>query len=220
MRLFATRDGGETWREIDPALLPAPAGGEAAFAASGTCVAAGPDGSWAVATGGRVARLLRSEDRGRSWSALLLPVAQGSESAGAFSVAFRDARHAVVVGGDYRHPSRRDGTAAYSGDGGRTWTEAAAGPAGYRSCVAWLPGPVPACIAVGEGGTSVSSDGGRTWRELSADGFHAVACAPDGSVFATGAGGRIARLRAGGDRVGAEGAGREGGGMTRTGARR
>ena len=53
------------------------------------------------------ARVLRSSDGGRTWSAAATPLAAGPSS-GIFSIAFRDAEHGIVVGGDYRKESEAD----------------------------------------------------------------------------------------------------------------
>lgn len=186
---LVTHDSGATWR--DASALPPPAAGEAGFAASGTNLCARGDAVW-VATGGGAARCLRSSDRGASFTAARLPLAQGSASQGAFSIAFRDERHGVVVGGDYREPDASAGTAAWSDDGGASWHPADA--LGYRSCVAWLGDGSDRLVAVGERGASWSPDRGATWRALPGPGFHAVAVGADGSVWAAGSDGRVARL--------------------------
>ena len=43
-------------------------------------------------------------------------------------------------------------------------------------------------------GTSVSADGGRTWTQISETGYHALDCTRDGSCWAAGGKGRVARL--------------------------
>ena len=85
------------------------------------------------------ARVLRSSDGGRSWSVHQTPLATG-EATGIFSIAFRDDRHGVVVGGNYQRESEAVDNAATTSDGGVTWTRVAApGLSGFRSAVAWLP---------------------------------------------------------------------------------
>jgi hypothetical protein len=104
----------------------------------------------------------------------------------------------AAVGGDYTKEGAREGNAALTFDGGRTWlaVEGADRPGGYRSCVARVPlthGPV--LIAVGPSGSDFSQDGGRKWKTLGAEGFHAVSVAPNGdAAWAVGEGGRIARF--------------------------
>ncbi len=196
-QVWTSDDAGQTWRALPAADLPAPQAGEAAFAASGTCVAVsrgdGSARSW-IATGGAArARVLIGERHGASWRAVDVPLRCGAPSRGGFgfAVAPGDERRVVLVGGDYTVPGQCDGTAAWSDDGGATWRAAAGGAGGYRSAAVWLEGLT--VLAVGPTGTSCSDDGGRSWRGCSDVGFHAIARSHDGSVFACGSDGRVAR---------------------------
>ncbi|MBX3463497.1 MAG: hypothetical protein KF830_10015 [Planctomycetes bacterium] len=190
--VWRSADAGRTWRHVDPAALPAATVGEACFAASGACAAVGDDAAapaWVV-TGGSVARCLWLPADGAP-RAVALPMAQGAATRGAFALAVRGQR-LVVVGGDYADPQAVDGTAACSADGGATW-QSAPGAGGYRSAVCWLDGE--RVLATGPNGTCLSTDGGRRWQPVSAIGFHSLARAADGSVWACGAAGRIARFQ-------------------------
>ena len=98
-----TADGGRTWTPVPADRLPPALPGEGAFAASGTNVTmAGRDHLWIGTT---AARVLRSSDGGRSWSVHQTPLATG-EATGIFSIAFRDDRTGVVVGGNYQREER------------------------------------------------------------------------------------------------------------------
>jgi photosystem II stability/assembly factor-like uncharacterized protein len=190
--IVTTADGGRSWtpvpRDRSPAALP----GEAAFAASGTAVAVHGTGSaWIVTGGGAVSRVLRTVDRGRTWAIDTLPIPAGNSSSGAFGVAFRDAAHGVVVGGDYRQ-EQVGGAAARTADGGRTWTPAASfRPAGVREGAAYVPG-TGTLVAVGPAGTLWSRDDGASWMAADTVGFHAVSFAGPRAGWAVGAGGRVA----------------------------
>jgi photosystem II stability/assembly factor-like uncharacterized protein len=188
-----TSDGGRTWTAVPPDRLPAALDGEGAFAASGTNVAmVGRDRIWVGTTKGRV---LRSIDGGRTWSVHATPIATG-DATGIFSIAFRDAAHGVVVGGNYQREGDAVDNFAISTDGGVTWTRPPGrGLGGFRSAVAWLPGRPARLLAVGPTGSDWSDDGGHTWRPAGGDGYDAFSAAPAGTVgWATGAGGRIARV--------------------------
>lgn len=193
--LLETIDGGATWRDVPTPALPAPAEGEAAFAASGTCLSVGP-AAFSLVTGGGPCRFFAFE-AGAGASSVDLPLRSGAASCGAFSVAWRGAR-GVCVGGDYRAPALTAGSAAVTSDGGRTWSPADAG--GYRSGVVWVSDRD--VLAVGSHGASWSEDGGATYEAFGSEAFHSVARAPDGAVWACGAGGRVARLTARGAEVG------------------
>src|SRR6478752_933280 len=117
-RLIRTRDGGRSWSLVDPAGMPAAESGEFGFAASGTCLTAGPGHQAWLATGGvDPARVFSSHDGGSTWSVTGTPVA-GAEAGGIFSVRFRDARRGVVVGGDFTDPTGASDNAAWTTDGG------------------------------------------------------------------------------------------------------
>jgi photosystem II stability/assembly factor-like uncharacterized protein len=137
--LLLTEDG-QNWRGIPTAKLPAAKEGEGAFAASNTCLAIVPGGLDAnlwFATGGKTARMFHSGDRGQSWEVVDTPMVHGPDSAGIFSIAFRDAMHGVIAGGDYKHPNDDGPNLAFTDDGGKTWTLSPLHPLAYFSAVAY-----------------------------------------------------------------------------------
>lgn len=196
MFLLLTEDGGRTWWRPEVGRLPAFEPGEYGFAASGTNIATfGPDGL-AIASGGSVARVFLSRDRGRTWAVVATPITAGTPSSGIFSIAFRSPADALLVGGDYQEDGRSGGNIARSGDGGRSWTLASEPHGvGYRSGVAWRDDTLrPMWVAVGTSGSSYSVDEGRQWVTFGTAPFNAVAFAgPVG--WAVGPEGRVARLR-------------------------
>ena len=191
-----TSDGGLTWQPTAPAPTPLP--GEAAFAASGTCVKVLSGGDVLIATGGgEVARVLRNTERGTRWQTHTTPLRSGTASRGAFSLATHN-RRAIAVGGDYQAPDDPFANVALSDDGGQTWRAARGHPPnGYRSAVAFVPrtdGRTVVCT--GPSGTDISHDHGETWQPLEGLGYHALSFAPDGTGYAVGAGGRIGKVTA------------------------
>ncbi len=159
--LLITNDG-QTWTQIPLAQLPPAEEGEGAFAASNTCLAIltdreGHDFSRAVsapgktgalapegndaniwfATGGRVARVFHSPDRGQTWQVFDTPILHGPDSAGIFSIAFRDPTHGVIAGGDYKHPDQDGPDLAFTNDGGKTWNLSKIYPQAYFSAAAY-----------------------------------------------------------------------------------
>ena len=133
-------DDGQNWRPIPSAQLPDATEGEGAFAASNTCIAILPGGAdsniW-FATGGKVSRVFHSADRGQSWQVVDTPMVHGPESAGIFSIAFRDPMHGVIAGGDYKRPKDDGPNLAFTDDGGKTWTLSTLHPLAYFSAVAY-----------------------------------------------------------------------------------
>jgi photosystem II stability/assembly factor-like uncharacterized protein len=193
--IIATENGGATWTAIDPSTLPAALPNEGAFAASGTNVTVfGADHVW-IATGAAAkARVLRSADRGKTWQIAETPLA-AAPSAGIYSIAFRDALHGVIVGGDYTKERDAVDNVAVTADGGATWTLVKPGVRGLRSVVAHVPGSASSFLAVGPSGAEVSHDDGKTWLPIEGPGFHTFSFAPGiRTGWAAGSGGRVARL--------------------------
>src|SRR5262245_6842044 len=111
-QLIGTDDGGANWKPLPREHLPPALPKEGAFAASGTClVTHGENDVWFCTGGAKTARVFHSKDRGRSWSVSDTPITAGADSAGIFSLAFRDRNHAMAVGGDYRKPKDVGATA-------------------------------------------------------------------------------------------------------------
>jgi len=133
-------DDGQNWTPIPPSQRPPALEGEGAFAASNTCLAILPvpgDLNIWFATGGKVARVFHSTDRGRTWQVFDSPITHGPDSAGIFSIAFRDANHGVIAGGDYKHPDQDGPNLAFTADGGKSWTLSKIFPQAYFSAVAY-----------------------------------------------------------------------------------
>jgi photosystem II stability/assembly factor-like uncharacterized protein len=191
--ILTTINGGRTWNRVPADRLPPALPGEGAFAASGTNVAL--DSRHAVWIGTTAGRVLRSSDDGRSWAISTTPI-RTDGSAGIFSIAFRDARHGVVVGGDYNKENEAIDNAAFTSDGGVTWTLAKErGLSGFRSVVTWVPGMSHSLIAVGPSGADWSSDEGRSWMPVAGDGFDTMSFAGRTHTgWASGSSGRIAML--------------------------
>jgi photosystem II stability/assembly factor-like uncharacterized protein len=191
--VLRTENGGREWARVPQDRLPPALPNEGAFAASGTNIAlVGRERVW-IGTGAAArARVLRSSDGGRTWQVADTAIAS-SESSGIFSVAFRDAEHGIVVGGDYRREREAGENAAVTSDGGVTWT-AVAGLSGFRSVVAYLP-TRNAVVAVGPSGTDYSTDDGQHWTAIPGPGFHTFTVAKSGGAgWGAGENGTIARM--------------------------
>ena len=110
-----------------------------------------------------------------SYQSSSVPVGAKTASSGIFSLSFRDAPKTanpekqflvgIAIGGDYLKPDDSTRTAAFTTDGGKTWTASTTPPHGYRSAVAYSA-PTKTWITVGPNGTDISTDDGRTWRAL------------------------------------------------------
>jgi photosystem II stability/assembly factor-like uncharacterized protein len=191
-RILATADGGRSWQVRSTAGMPGALAGEFAFAASGTCLVSAGGRAWFASGGGSAARVFTSADGGRTWSVVDTPVPSGP-TAGIYSLAFKDRRHGIAVGGDFVTPTVAPDAAAVSHDGGRTWRTSAVVPGEYRSGAAWVAGST--ALAVGPTGSDLTFDGGRTWTLFDTGSFDAVACATHGACWASGEQGRVAVLQ-------------------------
>ena len=192
--ILTTRDGGATWTRVPAGGLPPALPNEGAFAGSGTNIAVAAGGRAWIGTGAAArSRVLRTADGGSTWAIAETPL-NASESAGIFSVAFRNPREGMTVGGDYRQERSAENVAAFSSDGGVTW-KAIRGLGGFRSAVAPVPGTPRSWVAVGPTGADLSPDNGESWVPIQGEGYHAFAFAPRGhSGWGVGEGGRIAKL--------------------------
>lgn len=208
--LLRTDDSGRTWHRHSADTSPKVDQGIAAFAASGTHLLLRKNGDLLIGLGGAaessstansnmaVASVLRSSDGGTSWQQTSVPIASNASS-GIFSLCEVGAssNRIVAVGGDYQRLDHRESNLAISDDGGKSWQIPSIWrPSGFRSVVVHVPTREhpEQLMTAGPSGTNQSLDGGESWSRLSDEGFHTMSVAPDGSLWAAGANGRIAKL--------------------------
>jgi photosystem II stability/assembly factor-like uncharacterized protein len=188
---------GRTWEDIGD-RLPSAQAGEAAFAASGTCVTVQAGQRAWIATGGAVkARVLATTDGGDSWQAYDTPIVQGTPTSGGFSVDFRDPNHGILGGGELLAPASPSNNVARSGDGGRTWQLATPTPfPGAVFGLSYVRGlGQRTVVATGPGGAAWSPDEGSTWFSLpETTNYWAVAFASPQAGWLVGTGGRILKI--------------------------
>lgn len=195
--LIKTTDGGATWKELPRETSPESIEGDGGFAASGTCIATqGKKNVWFGSGGAATARVFRSTDGGDTWKASPTPISAGNASSGIFSIAFKDAKNGVIVGGDYRKENEPGSNVAITTDGGATWTlSKGSRPSGFRSAVVSVTGTRrPMFVAVGPSGSDYSMDNGASWISLGSMGFHAADFAGGDAGWAVGEGGRVAKF--------------------------
>jgi photosystem II stability/assembly factor-like uncharacterized protein len=190
-QLIVTDDGGTNWKLLSAKTLPPALPNEGAFAASGTClVTHGKNDIWFCTGGAKTARVFYSDDRGQNWTVSNTPILAGANSAGIFSITFRDRNHGMIVGGDYRKPNDSGPTAAITTDGGKTWTLIDKAFS-FRSCVAWAK---DRWIVVGTSGSNISLDDGMTWKPLDNKNYNSAGFTSTGEGWAAGPKGRIAKF--------------------------
>ena len=192
-----TADGGRTWYPPKGMRMPEALPGEGAFAASGTCLFAAKGGheAWFVTGGAKISRVFHTEDRGDTWSVAEAPVPAGKPTAGLFSVAFSDAMHGFVAGGDYKDAKLAALNGARTEDGGKTWLPAPMAPSGFFSAVAAVPGNRADFVAVGLAGSVVSHDAGRTWTSVGDAPMNAVSFSDADTGWSAGPKGTIAKYK-------------------------
>ncbi|MFQ5570292.1 MAG: WD40/YVTN/BNR-like repeat-containing protein [Rhodothermales bacterium] len=194
--LITTEDGGATWTRVPVESLPPAQPGEGSFAASGTCLVAQGDSTAWIGTGaGPAARVLKTTDRGRTWSVAETPIIGGASS-GIASLAFRDERHGAALGGDIARPDAYTDNVAVTEDGGATWTLAGRPHlSGAVYGASYVPGaPSPTFVAVGPKGVDYSTDNGTTWAGLDTLSHWSVAFVGPDAGWAIGPEGRITKI--------------------------
>lgn len=191
--LLVTEDG-QSWHSIPTARLPDAKEGEGAFAASNSSIAVLRSGSYQniwFASGGTVARVFHSSDHCRTWTVAETPIIHGSDSAGIFSIAFRDAFHGLIAGGDYKHPNDEVPNLASTSDGGKTWhLERNPDARGYLSAVTYGSGSPTSWFLVGPDYVTVAH--GNQRARYSNQTFNAVSIFPERGALLVGAKGAIA----------------------------
>jgi len=195
--LITTTDGGKNWKPISAGSIPPSLEGEGAFAASGTCITVqGKTNVW-FATGARVARVFRSTDAGKTWTVANTPIVHGADSSGIFSIAFREAKHGVIAGGDYKQPQADGANFAITDDGGLTWHLAPLSPKFYVSAIAWGTSPARSehslsVFAVGSARAGYATHfDDRTWTKTWDLKLNSVVYYAPGKVIAVGPSGLV-----------------------------
>ena len=193
--VIRTSDG-RRWNSIAE-RVPAAQDGEAAFAASGTCVATqGGDLAWIGTGGATKARILATLDGGNTWKAYDTPIVQGTPSSGVITVAFRDRTHGILGGGELARPDDFADNVASSSDGGKTWTLRTRTPfSGSIYGLSYVSGLGATVVATGPNGAAWSPDEGGQWFSLAdAQNYWAVAFASPAAGWLVGTGGRILKV--------------------------
>ena len=212
--VLRTTDG-QTWADIGD-NFPVAQSGEGFFPASGTCVATwGAKRAWAVGAGAATARVFVTDDGGERWSWYPIPLG-GTATSGGTTIAFRDARHGVLGGGDVTVGTPQPNFAR-SHDGGKTWALGTAAPfAGpmYGLAYAMRPplggddqdedeegesddgAPRRTLVATGPLGSAWSPDEGDSWQPFdpTVTGYFSVGFGSSRRGWMVGTSGRILRL--------------------------
>lgn len=189
--LLRTTNGGKSWFPIGKDKQFPAKDGEAAFAASGTCLIVEGKRNAFLVSGGQISRVFRSNSFGNAWTVSETPMIEGTSGSGIFSAAMFDSKNGVIVGGNYEKPNEAIDNLAFTKDGGKTWI-IGKGLNGYRSGVTYVDRKI--LIAVGINGSDLSIDSGKTWRSLDKDNYNAVQAKGRNAIWAVGPRGLVAKL--------------------------
>ena len=193
--LIETKDGGETWQEIPSNGIPEKLEIEHGFAASGTGIPVYGNKTVWLGMGGEKSRVFKSKDGGMNWVAVETPLSHGGESTGIYSLAFKNKKVGVAVGGDYTNQNIKN-TMVYTENGGKTWHLPEKKINEYRECVVHYNENI--FIAVGPSGIDISKDNGKNWikENRRVKDLTAIAFAKNSRTgFAVGKNGKIYKLR-------------------------
>ena len=188
--LLETNDGAETWHPFKN--QPDAIKGEAAFAASGTCLRINK-GDINIVTGGPISHLLTANIKNPVWNAIDLPIVHGVSSKGAFSIA---SDNIMIVGGNYSKDKNPDSVACIlaSAKGKISYAPIGKGPAGYQSCVELINKNI--YFTTGTSGSNITTDGGKTWAKIDNTSYNVCRKAKNGKlVLLAGDGGKIGILQ-------------------------
>jgi photosystem II stability/assembly factor-like uncharacterized protein len=187
-RIFIARtfDGGLNWRALPYQNYPVADSGEAMFASSGTNIRKLNNQEAIFITGGLKSRLFIRDKK------IELPILQGTESTGANSVAVKNSKTWIVVGGDFGAKDAFVKNCIITTNAGKSWSAPDMPPHGYRSCVEYLN--KKKWISCGLNGVDLSDDEGKTWQWISKEGFHVCKATKDGKVvYFAGGNGKVGK---------------------------
>jgi photosystem II stability/assembly factor-like uncharacterized protein len=194
--LLTTSDGSK-WSRVPTAALPAALPGEGGFAASGTCLITHGDSIGWIGTGAAsTARVLKTTDRGSTWTAFSTPIVSGTGSSGIMTLGFFDDLRGIVAGGVISSQNTHSASVAVSADGGSTWSLAGhpVMPGAIYGIAVVPAADAPTVVAVGPGGANFSSDNGATWKQLDSLEYWSVGFSATGVGWAVGPEGRITKI--------------------------
>jgi photosystem II stability/assembly factor-like uncharacterized protein len=195
--IIKTSDGGDTW-EQEPLykMPPAERQGEGLFAASGTNIIMlnHPEFDYVFATGGLVSNFYLIGKEGKKSVGYQIPINQGVESTGTFSIA-TDGKKFYCIGGDYKLPHSTYDNLYWTNSNGKKWDSPDTSPPfGYRSCIQLID--KEQLVACGPNGVDYSNDGGDDWLSITKEGFNVCMVSPVKKiVFLAGEKGKIGILK-------------------------
>ena len=185
--VIRTFDGGKTWKDFPSNKNRVAPKGEGCFASSGTNIRMLNKQESVFVSGGLTSHLFIKN------KVFELPILNGKTSTGANSIAVKNNKIMVIVGGDFTTRDAANKNCVLTNNGGLNFSVAQTPPHGYRSCVEYLGKNNWLCT--GLNGSDYSIDDGKNWALISSESFNACRKAKYGkSVFFAGNNGTIGKL--------------------------
>lgn len=182
-----TKDAGNTWQEEIANKKIIAAKGEAAFASSGTNIRKLKNGTNIFVSGGLSSHLFIDN------IAKQIPILQGKETTGANSIAAKNNKTFIVVGGDFNTKDSTSKNCFITNNAGISWVAPKTSPTGYRSCIEYLYKQT--WVTCGLNGVDITTNDGQDFKQISTISFHVCKRAKKGNaVYFAGGGGRIGKL--------------------------
>ena len=179
-----TKNAGESWQDMPFENRPIADSGEACFASSGTNVRLLKNNKSIFISGGTASKLYYNKTK------KLLPILQGKTSTGANSIAFKNKKMFIVVGGDFNLKNDKEKNCLITYNGGETWSAPLMPPLGYRSCIEFIKNKT--WITCGLNGIDVSQNDGKEFKSISTESFHVCRKSPTNNlVYFAGSNGRV-----------------------------
>ena len=179
-----TNDAGDTWQDVPFANRAVADSGEACFASSGTNVRLLKNNRPVFISGGASSHIFLKNNK------ILLPIIQGKESTGANSIAYKNKKMFIVVGGDFNKKNDREKNCFITYNAGKSWSAPVVLPSGYRSCIEFIKQNT--WITCGLNGIDISLNDGKEFKQISTEGFHVCRKSPTGNiVYFAGSNGRV-----------------------------
>ena len=179
-----TKDAGETWLDIPFAQRPKADSGEACFASSGTNVRLLINNKPVFISGGVSSHFYLDKKK------IFLPILQGKESTGANSIAYKNKKIFVAVGGNFNAKNDRERNCFVTYNAGKTWSAPVISPFGYRSCIEFIKQNT--WITCGLNGIDISLNNCKEFKSISTEGFHVCRKSPTANiVYFAGSNGRV-----------------------------
>lgn len=185
--MLCTRDSGSSWSKVDSKKSPQALQGEACFASSGSnIVSREPGGEMIIISGGNSSHIHFKKEKKP------IPLLQGKPSTGANSIAIKNSKTFMIVGGDFEKKDSAAGNCVFTKNSGQSWKTPKIPPRGYRSSVAYLG--KRNWITCGLNGVDITRNDGKKFLPVSTTGFHVCKKAAKGNtVYLAGGGGRIGK---------------------------